>query len=127
MPGIKGRILGPRGNFNSFLITSSFNAYKKIYWPRVQLQCSGTIQNWGHPSRGGERYFGMGGGQKRFSSHFFPCNVIGLMLNFAKIGGHAAPADSSLPPPVLAECGNYFKTVPSASHLTIFDDRKGCI
>ena len=25
--------------------------------------------------------------QKRFSTHFFPCNVIGPMLNFAKDGG----------------------------------------
>ena len=27
--------------------------------------------------------------QKRFSTHFFPCNAIGLMLNFAKDGGRA--------------------------------------
>ena len=33
----------------------------------------------------------VGWSQKRFSTHFFPCNAIGLMLNFAKVGGQADP------------------------------------
>ena len=32
------------------------------------------------------------GGQELFSTHFFPCNAIGLMLNFAKVGGQPDPA-----------------------------------
>ena len=35
-------------------------------------------------------------GQERFFAHFYPCNALGLMLNFAKVGGTAAP---SAPPP----------------------------
>ena len=40
----------------------------------------------------GRRNYVKVGGQKRFSTHFFPCNTIELMLNFAKVGGSAAPS-----------------------------------
>ena len=38
-----------------------------------------------------------GGGQERFSTHFFPCNTIGLMFNFAKVGWATAPTAPELP------------------------------
>ena len=38
---------------------------------------------------------GGGGSEERFSTNFLPCNILGLMLNFAKVGGATAP----LPPP----------------------------
>ena len=31
-------------------------------------------------------------GQERFSTHFDPCNIMGLTVNFAKVEGAAAPA-----------------------------------
>ena len=39
-------------------------------------------------------------GQERFSSHFFPCNALGLMLNFAKVGGAAAASAAAVPGPL---------------------------
>ena len=48
--------------------------------------------------------------QERFSGHFFPCNAIGLMLNFAEVGrrGEQLPA---LPPPFPGHCLTSFVPV----------------
>ena len=54
-------------------------------------------------------YVGGGGGsgtsakledQERFSAHFFSCNALGLMLNFVKVGGAAAPSVLAVPRPL---------------------------
>ena len=49
--------------------------------------------------QGRKKYSKVGGARALFGS-FYPSNGIGLMLNFAKIGGAAAP--SAPPPPVPA-------------------------
>ena len=36
-------------------------------------------------------------GQERFSAHFFPCNDIGLLFNFVKVGGAAVPSAPAVP------------------------------
>ena len=41
-------------------------------------------------------------GQERFFTHFFSCNAIGLMLNFYKVEGAAAPSAPAVPTPMHA-------------------------